>query len=141
MRMKTLLTTLALVAVTLTSFGQREMLVVGDAIYIDGSELSLTDAEMMAMILSPEARSPEAYDHFKQAKALHNVRKVMVVGGIWQMITGTVYISYSPVPSGVFAGAFKFSLGSVLLTTELPRKDAHRHILMGVEAYNKTLTN
>lgn len=139
--MKTLLTTLALIAVTLTSFGQREMLVVGDAIYIDGSELSLADAGMVAMILSPNPRSHEAYEHFKQAKVLRDVHKLMVVAGIWQMITGTAYISYSPTLDGVYAGAFKFSIGSVLLTTELPRKDAHRHILMGVEAYNKTLTN
>jgi hypothetical protein len=138
--MKKLLTILTFLAITLTVLGQREMVVVGDDIYIDGSELSLTDAGMVAMILSPNPRSHEAYEHFKQAKALRDVRKLMVVAGVWQMITGTVYISYSPTLGGVYAGAFKFSIGSVLLTTELPLVDARRHVHMGVEAYNKALT-
>jgi len=141
MGIKTLLTTLAISTFTLTSFGQREMVAVGSTIYIDGMEMSITDAAMMAMILSPDVRSPEANAHFKQARRLGKVNKLMTVAGLWQMVTGTVYISSSPLHSGVLFGTVKFGIGSALVTSKLSRVDERQHILMGIEAYNKALAD
>ncbi len=139
--MRVLLTMMAIMALTFTSFGQREMTTIGNAIYIDSVRLSLTDAAMTAMILSPEARSVEANEHFKQARRLGRVTKLMTIAGLWQMITGTAYIALSPEGSGVAFGTLKYGIGSVLVTTKLVRMDEHQHILKGVEAYNRALTN
>ena len=136
--MKNLLTALIIV-LSLSAMGQ-EMVVKGSNISMRGRTMTVTDASMMSMILTPKPRSIEANEHFLQARKLSAVNKFMTVAGLFQMVTGTVYISSSPLHSGVLFGTVKFGIGSVLVTNSRARVDERTlHILMGVEAYNKAI--
>lgn len=102
-------------------------------VIMDGRRLSLKETKQIA-----ENVSMEAFENFKQAKAMSRWNAVFLLVGFWRVAEGAIQVKDHDNSSGYY----EMAAGGVLLTIPFSQGRRTRKIVylkLGVDAYNKAI--